>query len=413
MPVTTTNLQYALKSLWPQSRVKNTVYKKHPFLAMVPKNEEFYGDSIYLAVRYGDPQGRAVTFSAAQTAAQGTYGNARGVRFNLTRAKDYQVVTLETEAILASKRDIGSLVKGLDVEMSSGMNNIGKSLATALMRGRSGNLGRIGAITATSITLANINDISSFEYGMTLVASLTAVSANLTTPATAVIVGVDRDLGVLTFGAGTFTGTNWLASGGGSFLSASGDNANGSGSGNKILGLADWLPPTAPAAAESYLGVDRSLDATRLAGLRIDISGNNPEEGLIIAMSKQDREGGTPSHIFVNHADYRNIMLSLGAKVELEYKSVGDLGFETVKVRGPSGIVNVVADQDCPQGTGYALDMDSWKLYSLEGCPQVLDMDGNRLSRESAADRFESRIVYFANLGCDAPGFNAVLTMPA
>lgn len=409
MPVTTTTLQYALKSLWPQKRVRNTVYKKHPFLAMVPKREDFYGDSIYIAVRYSDPQARHVVFATAQSQAQGATGNSSGVRFNITRAKDYQVVTLETEAILASKRDIGSLVRGLDVEMSAGMNNIGKSLATALFRGRSGNLAKLGAVTATTITLANINDVSSFEKGMPIVASATSTGANRAAPASAVITGVDRDTGILTFGAGTFAGTDWAVA---DFISAAGDNANASGNGNKVLGLADWIPSTAPSGGENFNGVDRSVDASRLAGQRIDISGNNPEEGLIIAMSKQDREGGSPDHIFLNHADYRNVMLSLGAKVEMEYKTVGDLGFESVKLRGPSGVVSVMADQDCPAGTGYSLDMETWKLYSLEGCPQILDLDGNRMSRESTADRFESRIVYFANLGCEAPGNNAVLTMP-
>lgn len=413
MTASVASLAYALKSLWPQERVKNEVYPDHPFLAMISKTEDFYGDGIYIAVRTGDPQGRSASFANAQTisgasSALGNAGAQRGVRFYIQRVSDYQVVNLTTEAILAAKRDEGALIRSLDTEMKAGVNNIGKSLATALFRGQTGSIGVIGAITATTITLSNINDVTSYEIGMRLVASATATGANRSTPATADITGVNRDTGVLTFGAGTFTGTNWAAA---DFIFSQGDNANGTGSGNKVQGLADWIPSTTPTST-TFNGVDRSVDPTRLGGLRIDISAFMPEEGLITVLSKQAREGGRPSHLFCNHADYRNIMLSLGSKVENEYVAVGDIGFEALKVRGPKGVVAVVADQDCPAGSGWSLDMSSWKLASLEGCPQILDMDGAQLSRVYNADQFEARIAYFANTWCDAPGFNTYVTMP-
>ena len=74
--------------------------------------------------------------------------------------------------------------------------------------------------------------------------------------------------------------------------------------------------------------------------------------------------------------------------------------------------MRLVADQDCPSGFSYALNMRTCKLYSLEKCPQVLDLDGNKLSREASADRWEARIAYFAQLGFTAPGWNSVNTLP-
>ena len=424
MTVSVAALQYALKSLWPQERVKNEVYPDHAFLAMVKKREDFYGDGMYIAVRTGDPQGRSAAFSTAQSISNassvaGNSGAARGSRFYITRVSDYQVINLTTEAILAAKKDEGALIRSLDTEMKAGMNNIGKSLATALYRGKSGALGRIGAITANTtvsadITLANINDITSFEVGMVLVAApATDVTAAVrSTPGTAPITMINRDLGTLRV-TGDFSGTNWATASSGDFLISQGDAQNGGSAALKTSGLADWLPTTAPTAGDSFWGVDRSTDTTRLAGLRIDVSALNPEEGLMTVLSKQAREGGKPTNVFSNHFDYRNIMLSLGSKVENEYVAVGEIGFETLKVRGPKGIVAVVADQDCPAGTSYSLDMSTWTYYSLEGAPQILDLDGNQLSRMATADQFEARIVYFGNLACDAPGFNAVVTMPS
>lgn len=413
MTVSVASLQYALKTLWPQDRIKNEVYPDHPFLAMVPKRENFKGDSAYIALRTGDPQGRSASFSVAQTLSQltgaGNAGSSRGARFLLTRAKDYQIINLETEVILASEGDEGALIAALDTEMKSGTNNIGKSLATALYRGQSGSLSTIGAITATTITLANINDVTSFEVGMRLVASATATGANRSTPATADITGVDRDTGILTFGAGTFTGTNWVAA---DTIFSQGDNANGSGLGNKISGLADWIPSTTPTST-LFFGVDRSVDATRLGGLRVDGSSLSPEECLVLTLSRQAREGGRQSHFMVNHADFRNIELSLGSKVNTTYQTVGSIGFKTLQIQGPKGIVDVMADQDCPAGRGYSLDMSTWKLFTLGACPRILDMDGNQLSRVATADQFEARMVYFGQLYTDAPGYNATVAMPA
>ena len=405
MTVSVASLAYGLKTLWPQSRIKDEVYPDHPFLALIPKREDFFGDSAYIALQTGDPQGRSASFTTAQTISAftgaGNAGSSRGARFLLTRAKDYQLINLETEVILASQNDEGALIRALDTEMRSGMRNIGKSLATALYRGQTGNIGVVGASTTTTITLANINDVTSFEIGMSLATSATATSANVVLP---ILTGVNRDTGVLTFGAITAPTV-------GHFISSLGDNANGSGSGNKVSGLADWVPTTSPTSTP-FFGVDRSVDPTRLGGLRIDASALSPEEGLTLALSRQAREGGKQSHILCNHADYRNIQFSLGSKVETAYQTVGTIGFQSLQMHGPKGVVSIMADQDCPAGFAYSLDMSTWKLFSLKGCPQILDMDGNQLSRVAAADQFEARIVYFAQVYTDAPGYNGVITMP-
>lgn len=417
MVASVNSLKYALKTLWPQKRIYNEVYPDHPFLALIKKNEDFTGENMYCVVRTGDPQGRSATFSTAQTISAltgaGNAGASRGVRFLLTRAHDYQIVNLEQEVILASKNDEGALVRALDVEMKAGSNNIGKSLAVSLFRGQTGVISTIGTITANTtvsadILLANINDVTSFEIGMLLVSSATATGANRATPASAYVSAVNRDTGVVRV-LGDFSSTNWAIA---DSLFASGDNANNDGlGGNKVSGLADWIPSSTPSAT-TFFGVDRSVDPTRLAGLRIDASALTPEEGMTLALSRLDREGGRPTKWMTNHADYRNIAIALGSKAETKYQAVGDIGFESLQVRGPKGLVDIMADQDCPQGRAYALDMRTWTLKSLGGAPMIADMDGNQLSRVYNADQFEARLMYYAQLQCEAPGYNATVTLP-
>lgn len=401
--VTDTDVKAVLKTLWPQERVENMVYPDHPLLAMIAKDKNFYGENMVLAVRTGDTQGRSATFSDAQ--ANASRFQAR--KFILTRAKDYQVVSLETEAILATKNDRGALIKALDTEMESGMNNIMKSLAVSLFRGRSGEIGALSADpgTGTTFTLKNINDVTNFEVDMQIVFAADASSA-LRAGGARTVSAVNRDTGVITVSAAldAALAANDLVFAEGDYVSAS-DTL-------KCSGLADWLPSTAPGGSDSFFSVNRSVDPTRLAGLRIDISALNPEEGAVTAYSKIAREGGRPSHEFRNHLDYRNLEISLGSKVCYEDLRVGEIGFQAIKIHGPKGPVRLLADQDCPSGKSYSLDMRSLKLYSLEEVPKVLDLDGNKLSRESSNDRWEARIAYFAQLGFVAPGWNSVNTLP-
>lgn len=431
MPVSITSLQYALKDLWPQSRIKNEVYRDHAFLAMLEKDENFVGNSLYLALRTGDSQGGSANFSVAQAIANGsapssptTSGSNSGVRFQLTRTSDYQIFSIATEAIKAAK-DEGALIDGLDVEMMSAANNYSKRLAVSMFRGSTGAIGTISAAAplATSFVLANANDVTSFELGMPIVASATVLGANkvctgAVSVGTAPVVGgvvyvaaVDRDTGTITVVANAVNltgGTAWAA---GDTVFAAGDNANGAAAGLRSTGLADWIPSTTPGATP-FFGVDRSLDPTRRGGLRLDGSGRTPEEMLAALFNRQCREGGKPSHLFLNNADFLNVQIALQAKVQMEYVSDTNLLFDAITARSPKGPVRLFADQDCPAGRGYSLDMSTWKLYSAGGAPFLQDIDGNVLSREAAADRYEGRYCGYLQLGCDAPGFNATVTLP-
>lgn len=401
--VSTTTSAYILKTLWPQTRVQNLVYKDHPFLAMVSKMTKFTGANLVLAVRHSDTQGRSASFTVAQT----NKGNHAGKAFTLTRVKDYAVVSLETEAIQAAGDDKGSLIRNLDTEINSALNNIGKSLAMALHGDGSGAIGqRSGALSGNVLTLVNINDVTNFEVGMKLLAAATKTGA-IRAGTAATVDGVDRDLG-------TVTSTTWgniTAFAASDYLFPEGDAQNG-GTAVRISGLDSWFPATAPSAT-LFFGVDRTADVVRLGGHRIDVSTLNPEEGLVTALSKVSRDGGSPGHFFCNHLDYRNIEISLGSKVQYEDMSVGEIGFTALRVTSPKGVCRVIADQDRPSAAGKLLQMDSLKLYSLNEAPQVLDLDGNRLSREASSDGWEARIAYYAQLGCDAPGFNAHVVLPS
>ncbi len=83
----------ALKELYVDDKdyMKNIVYSKNPFLALVPKNESpdgFAGKYIPVPLEYGNPQGRSHTFANAQN--QQTASDV--VSYFVYAIQDYQLV---------------------------------------------------------------------------------------------------------------------------------------------------------------------------------------------------------------------------------------------------------------------------------------------------------------------------------
>ncbi len=403
MTTTVGNTAYILKTLWPQDRIESAVYDDNPFLAMVPKAEDFYGENMYVALRYTDVQGRAGLFANAQA----NKAPHKGVRYLLTRGKDYALWGIEHEMILAAKKDKGSLVRSLDTEISSALNALTNSLANVLYNDASGVRGQINGtdpVTGTTFTLLNAGDIVNFQVGMKVSFFATKTGA-ARAGGNRTISAINRDSGLITVSAAIDT-----AVGGSDYVIADGDDT--AAGATLPTGLLGWLPTTAPDST-AFFGVDRSPDPVALAGLRIDVSTLNPEEGLATVLSRLSVQGGRPSHIFRNPVDYKNILLALGTKVETEYMETGTIGFEAIKVHGPMGLVRIFADRNCPQGRGFTLSMKSWKFHSLEKAPMVIEADDQKLLRDSTADSFEGRMAYYAQLACDMPSHNVNETLPS
>jgi hypothetical protein len=408
MTVTTATIAYALKRLYPQSRIDNLVYEDNPLLAMIAKEGGFGGSDTALAVRYADTQGRSATFANAQAGAAAS--NQRGVQFLVTRVKDYQIYQLETEAILAADNDKAAFVKVLDTEVSSALNNFGRSRAISLYGDGIGSLGTV-TVAALVMTLANPNDITNFEVGQIIVCSTGATKTAILRNGGAgqTVVAVDRD-------AGTFNidvNTDGITTGDHIFIKGDRQVAAITLQSQwlRLSGLEAWNPATAPTST-TFFNVDRSVDVTRLGGLRQDISTMNPEEGLVTAMHRLAREGGRPSHFFTNNIDAKNIQVALGSKAELEYTRIGEIGFTGIRIVGPKGDVMIYADQNAPSSVGRLLQLNTWKLRYMRELAYIQDMDGASLSRLATSDAYEGRIAFYGQLTCTSPGRNSRLVMP-
>lgn len=382
----------SLKTIYSEEKVENMVYADNPFLSMLSKSEDFGGKNRVIGIIYGNPQGRSADFATAK--ANKTAGKIK--EFTITRNKDYAVASIDNETMEASQGNSKALIDALTFEMDGAIHSCARSLATALYGSGSGRIGRVSAAGPSSdvITLTQLEDVTNFEVGMTLNFSTTDGGGSVITEAPTVV-AVDRNLGKVTIS----DDTNVLAN---HYIFVDGDYDS------KIKGLQAWLPATV--TNTPFFGLDRSVDSSRLAGLKISGSGKPIEEVLIDAASALAREGGKATHVFMAYSKYAELEKSLGSKVSyVDIKVKADIAFKGIALNSPRGVMQIIPDQNCPADKAFMLQLDTWKLHSLGKAPKILNLDGLKMLREDQADAVELRVGYYAQLACKAPGYNAVI----
>ena len=392
-----TTFAAALKQHYTNERIENMVYKDNPFLAMVAKYEDFGGENLKLPIKYGIPQGRSATFSDAQANKTNTQLKA----FLLTRQADYSLASIQNETIEASKGNANAFMEAATVEIDGAIESATRSLAIACFGDGSGAIGQVLATTSSvaTFTLKQIDDVTNFEVGMQLKLNATKTGSSGTLSTAVTVDGINRDTGVITLSASASLTADH-------FIYQEGDYDA------KIKGLNAWVPSSAPGSTDSFFGVNRSSDATRLGGIRFDGSSLPIEEALIGGASRVAREGGKPDVCFMNYSNFADLEKALGSKVSyVDVKASPEIGFRGILIHGPRGPIKVIPDQNCPKNVAFMLQMDVWKLYSLGKAPKILDSDGLKFLRDSTADSVEVRVGYYAQLGCRGPGYNVRIAL--
>jgi hypothetical protein len=394
--------QTVLKELYDGQTVQNMIYRRNPFFALVKKSTDFVGKVYPQPIITAPSAGRSAAFATAQ--ANQTAWAAQ--EFMVTRKKDYSIFTIDNETMMASATDKGAFVKGIKTTADLAWTAIENSMCAALFRSGSGSIGQIGSISTGVITLSNIGDVVGFEINQ-------AIQANATdggTPRAALgyVVAVNRMLGKVTvsatLGGAAGTPSGWTAN---DFLLVQGDNNA------KMAGLAAWIPAVDPTTGDSFYGVDRSVDPTRLAGLRYDGSSQSIEEAAIDACAYLDREGGSPKYAITNPVSFAALEKSMGAKVQYADLKMGEIGFRGIQINAPGGVVTVLSDRSCQSQAMWLITPETFELKSLGEAPQILNYGDGQQLRVYNADAVEGRIGFYGNLVCNAPGFNAYVKLGA
>lgn len=400
MALDVTSFAYALKAHYDSKRMEQMTLKDNPLLALVAKKTDFGGDGTWtLPVMFAGPQRTSADFAKAQA----NTSTSKGIKFLIPRKSEYSFASIKNEVMEASEGNANAFMEAATLEIDQAINSSSRSIAAALYGSGSGSLGQIANISTAVITLADSDSVMNFEVGMKLELSATDGSGSVRS-GTITIAGVDRDAGTITASAAVTSGISAAAVN--DYIFKEGDYNN------KITGLAGWIPATAPTGSDSFFGVNRSQDATRLAGIRFNGTAMPIEEALNKTAARLAREGSKPTHVFMNFTKWSELVVSLGTKVQyVDVRLNAEIGFQGVQINGPNGAIKVVPDLNCPGNRAYMLQLDTLTLKSLKAMPRILDADGNKMLREASADAYEVRIGGYGNLGCHAPGYNAVILL--
>ncbi len=387
-----------LKEWYDDQKVENLGYDDNPGLVMVPKKTNATGKYIPIPIIYEVNAGR----SSAFVNAQGNQSPGQFADFLITLRPDYDIATLGNQAMEASGDDKGAFLDFATVTVDLAIQGAANSQASSLYRTGSGSVGAISSINSGVITLTNPADVSQFAINQTLQAN----STDGGTPRAALGYVIARNVmsGTITVSATAQQGAagspaSWAAN---DFLLVQGDNNS------KLSGYTAWLPSTPPGATDNFFGVNRSVDS-RLYGLFYNGASQPHEEALIDAALINRREKGRPRHCMTNYGSLASIIKALGARREfVDWEGDGEIGFRGVKIQGPAGPIEIYADRNCQAATGFLLQMNVWKLYSLGAVPKIFRYkDGLEMLRLGNADAMELRVGAYSQLGCSAPGWNS------
>jgi len=398
MTATVANLGALLKTLYPSGLPNDVTYHDYPLLALMPRDEGFYGDYMKCPLKYGNNSGRSATFSTAQANSDYT----KNVAFLLSRVSDYAIAQISNEAMEAAEKDAGAFVRTLQHEIEGAHKAAITSEAIALAEDGTGCIAQLASSTtlaSTSLPLRDVEEIVRFEVGQVI--QLVSARGSAARSGSLTIVAVNRNTGVLTTNVNISTGV--AAATVSDFIAIQGDVNL------KMSGFPAWIvDPSSSLTSSPFFGVDRTVDPVRLAGVSDDFSNLPIEEALVKAMKRVHREGSRADYAFLNFEKFAELENSLGSKVQyvdVMAKDVG-VGFRGIKVNSGKLPVTVLADMTLPSDRLWVVQMDTWKLASLKKSIRILDQDGNRMLRVSNADVNEIRIGGYKQIGCTAPGYN-------
>lgn len=394
------------------SRILMTDPMMEPFMGLTARKKgktvkSAVGQSFVVPLKTRDQQSANFSFTAAQAKSDGANGASKYDAFLVPVVPGYATGRVDGQAQVVSEGDNNAFVDFIDEETKGALRQAQQEIAMHAFRKGTGSRGQIGALNATSITLTKPGDTTYFEVDQQLSANVADGTGTLRATGPFLITGIDPVLGVLTLsGNPTAGGGPWQIN---DFLYVTGDFV--ASTSTKIVGLGGWIPDTAPTGAVAFNGVVRDSN-WKLYGLRVAFATDlkttlHKATGLV----RQHARGKT-THCFMNPIDWANFANTLEASRQtfVENKEY-NLSYNAINFVGMTGTFPILPDANVPQGKAYLLNLDHiYFIHAGQDLCSIVDEDGNVILRKSDADAYEVRVRSMANLVCDDPSQQLVIT---
>lgn len=405
-PLTTTRFNSALKTLFPEKKLRMYNMEEQPFVNYVPKAEDFFGRNGEVPIQYSPSgAGSSHTFEDAQQ----SKGSALYTHFVVTRKRDYKLISIDAEALEASQNDKGAYLEAIKAETEAALANVNQQLGADMQSNGDGKIGAVVSVNAGANTfVVGEGDIVHFEPGAVLQAAASPFVALRPGQVGYVVVSaVNFDSNTITVDPAQ--GDSLTAYG----LTAA-DRVYPKGNfGLSITGTEGWVPTDRTNLATPFNNVTRSVFPSRLAGIYFDGSSYGLAESLERALARGAKERSFPTECWVNYNRFQDLSLELGAKALREPYGVGGFAYDSIIIHGGGRKVRVVADQNFADTSALLTTKESWKFWTLKAAPRFLTKElGSEMIIEPAHDGYEVRIGWRGELVCRSPKDNIRMTLP-
>lgn len=408
---TITTLEKALTKLFSADQTKLELNKNNPTWEKLAKVADFEGNSIEHTVNLSFGQGIGVTIAEANDQRSADEYE----RFSVPRRVLYGVGSVSGEAIRATKTNKGRVLgAALQDARDNNLENLKLEIRHDLWSNGGGARGKVESISGSTITLTSVDDTQWLGRGMKIVFDDTDGTSGAAKTTVFTIDNVNTETGVVTF-------TDAVDGGGGNDPAVSDYLFRKGSFGKAFHGIPAWIPKTEALAATTFLGVDRSKDKRLLAGMRIvTVVGSTVQESCLNALERAFRGQVEPDVIVLNPYDWMSLPQVGQQQVQYTRGPGGSrepelvIGFgRRVTINGPYGPVEVSCDPGVDQGDGWLLTNNSWKLrFAGDQFPEILDDDGNKITREANDDAYSWRYGAYGNIVCTAPRKNLYFKVP-
>lgn len=321
---------------------EDAVYKKNPLMAMI-EHDTAAAPTFVIPVVVSNTNKVGSAYASIFSGSSGDFFTAKftGAQYSLYGETDFSGADLRNfKAGSVSENFFKNYVIGkLNILLEAVMSNAARGVYS---NGKL-TLGRVGAGTASPITMASRAQTAFISKGMQLRFGASADATSLRA-GVALVTKVDKNTGIVTY-TGTITSLA-VADYCFDYLSVEAGT---------IPGLEGWNPAT---ASSSFLGVDQTVDSLQLGGYAYDatVQGTSIDTCISAAIAEHEALNGNKKVDFamINPFDKDKLSRALGGKIRYDSLSVkpggkggrAETSFDTIEVYGTP----LIADSNCPQG---------------------------------------------------------------
>lgn len=408
------NTTFLLKNVYTRKVIDQLVEQRGAFFAMIKKSSDMGGNGYFFPVQYGRLVSAGADFTKAQT--QATAVSPKGEQFGVTPVTDYALAQITGLFHRAARGGNEKAFRDglLFATRQAFMTWSHRASWIAYGKG----FGKIGTIAATTvlasdtIVLTNKEDALKFDVNQKLVFAATESASALRAGGTLTIKSVDRSAGKIVVTVADMSAVIATLALGDSIFQ-DGDRQDSATPSRLVgAGFTAWIPQTKPGGADSFFGVNRSVD-DRLSGFREPGKSVSKYESMINAAAQVQNDGRKISHFFMHPANFKEVAKEVDGRrffQMTEVRSRVGISIKAAEILTDFGTVLVVPDAYCEKDStiGVTLDMWEWKSQGMTPDWLVSPDDGNILTVPTA-DALEVRVGGDGNFICNDPAGQVVI----